>query len=831
MSPDIIKGASGRTLATALVGTVHSLIASISDGNPRTSRESSTTLVIYDQHRAVGQGHFPTRGIKPGLSVERTNREDIDEMAPPTPSKKTKTRVSVRQYNQGRSERPRQLTTIERAASIAATQTNRAALDQERAREGLPPELTDHEKRDEIERNLVHRQAEKERRLGEEAKAAQLAAKKAKEDNDRWVYAQAANVADELEETVAIRTNSRRLYCQYLRKLEKQRRWEEELDSRSKAARTGGSSIQSGEGGVGADGDQPKHDEAGAEGVQHEDPKDGAGADSGHSNPDEEGKGAEGNPSKPDDDDGAGAEGDQTKRDEEGTGVVDDQPRPTEESTGAEGSQDKAKDGGAGAVGDPTTSTEGGAGVTDDQPTPMHVDSGNKPEETTDEGTGGATDQSKSKDESSAAKPDEESAEETGGSPSQSPSSSHWNPLDTSDSEEGEVDGGDDEDKPAVPPAEEEGGVVTNSTDESETHDAFLERLFNNVRLPWDLSPAYYNSVRGRTDLSLKQRYPCLNATPILGELGARDNNQVWLWQEAFLQIRFYGTSKGSYESFAGRTAQGWDSFVDNIRNIGPEMWLRNFRRTRSRYYDRSVPGAKMQVHLRCLEHGLPCAVPLGMDCPHCCDDAPRLWETEYCDESLQYTPTDRMPAAVNVAIDCLRDRFTASRLGEQKRQDAAAKAPVDARSRTDESRPVRPPSTPRDPPKYHTREESPASGLDTFGFEPSSPVTSSHGDRPSGRDATAAHHPRLARAVVPVGTLQQPVGSVVSREEHQALHVQLLQEQLERQRLATQVLQLANEVEVMKHRLNRHSGRFDELRGLKRPHDHDKDEDVPRKM
>ncbi|OWY99831.1 hypothetical protein PHMEG_00029100, partial [Phytophthora megakarya] len=111
-----------------------------------------------------------------------------------------------------------------------------------------------------------------------------------------------------------------------------------------------------------------------------------------------------------------------------------------------------------------------------------------------------------------------------------------------------------------------------------------------------------------------------------------------------FHDVRYWSskkTSGGSRVPEWQALCQSWNQFVANFNN-GPAAYRERIASARERFMKYSITSVVQRVHQGSVNANIPCAVPEGVNCPHCLAGAPRISERDL----TGYT-TNRVPANV----------------------------------------------------------------------------------------------------------------------------------------------------------------------------------------
>ncbi|OWZ15104.1 hypothetical protein PHMEG_00011310 [Phytophthora megakarya] len=106
-----------------------------------------------------------------------------------------------------------------------------------------------------------------------------------------------------------------------------------------------------------------------------------------------------------------------------------------------------------------------------------------------------------------------------------------------------------------------------------------------------------------------------------------------------FYELRYWSSKKTSGRSRA--SCQSWNQFVENF-NKDSTAYRERIASARGRFMRYSVTSVVQRVHEGSVNANIPCAVPVGINCPHCPPGAPRISERDL----TGYT-TNRVPANV----------------------------------------------------------------------------------------------------------------------------------------------------------------------------------------
>ncbi|OWZ10681.1 hypothetical protein PHMEG_00016434 [Phytophthora megakarya] len=111
-----------------------------------------------------------------------------------------------------------------------------------------------------------------------------------------------------------------------------------------------------------------------------------------------------------------------------------------------------------------------------------------------------------------------------------------------------------------------------------------------------------------------------------------------------FHELRYWSSKKTSGRSRLPEwqiLCQSWNQFVENF-NKDSTAYRDRIASSRERFMKYSITSVLQRVHEGSVNANIPCAVPVGVNCPHCPPGAPRISERDL----TGYT-TNRVPANV----------------------------------------------------------------------------------------------------------------------------------------------------------------------------------------
>lgn len=156
---------------------------------------------------------------------------------------------------------------------------------------------------------------------------------------------------------------------------------------------------------------------------------------------------------------------------------------------------------------------------------------------------------------------------------------------------------------------------------------AHIESIVNHTRMPWLVDSIQLIPMKPKGSL----KYAFLDTVPIRLEIRSftRDERHLYL-MDIFYQKRFFSnkTSNENHSNFASLEV-AWVSFVENV-NADPIVWFAAFEAEREQFFDRSLIGKKMKIHIMCLKANIPCGVPRGITCPMCFKTTQRLYNRSH---------------------------------------------------------------------------------------------------------------------------------------------------------------------------------------------------------